>query len=67
MLTPQPSIDPYLPCSAAIIFHNLNSNIPYIPHRPSVSLAAGKPHLGHTTIDFKFSRNSADTIMTTHN
>ena len=29
LLTPQNSINPYLPCSAAIKFHNINSNIPY--------------------------------------
>ena len=31
LFTPLSSIDPYLPCSPAIKFHNINSNIPYRP------------------------------------
>ena len=38
LLTPQSSIDPYLPCSAAIKFHNIPCT-PNIPYRPSIAHA----------------------------
>ena len=34
-LTPQSSIDPYLPCSAAVKFHNITYTPCNIPYRPS--------------------------------
>ena len=49
-LTPQSSIDPYLPCSAAVKFHNITytpCNIPYRPSTPK-SLHTGKTdHMCH--------------------